>query len=112
MARKCDTAKYRKRRERERLSAVTRDRRIEAIAFKHRVEVQERVRKAELARLADPRRQLVQRLVNILCVRLSSNPVYQLMQISKLFGIDMDEVVRDSVSGMLETKVISLRIRR
>lgn len=87
MARKCDTSKYRRRKRRERLNAIARSRRLELLEAQRRAEAQGRLRKAELARLADPRRQLVQRLVNILYTRLSSDPLYQLIEISKLFGV-------------------------
>ena len=99
MAKKCDTAKYRKRRQRERLNAIARENRFKAIEAKHWAEVKERRRMAELARLADPRRPLVQRLVNILYARLSSNPLYRMMEIAKLFGIDGEMVLDTALRG-------------
>ena len=99
MAKKCATTKYRKRRQRERLNAIARDKHIKVMEAKHWTEVKERQRRAELARLADPRRLLVQRLVNILYARLSSNPLYQMMEISKFFGIDGEMILDAAVRG-------------
>ena len=99
MARKCDTAKYRKRRKRERLNAVARVRRIKAIEAKHWAEVRERVRRAELARLADPRRPLVQRLVNILYARYANDPWYRMTEVARIFGVDTEKIMDAVVSG-------------
>ena len=99
MAKKCHTAKYRKRRKRERLNAVARVHRIKAMEAQHRAEVRERVRRAELARLADPRRPLVQRLVNILYARYANNPLYQMTEIARIFGVDIEKIMDAVVSG-------------
>lgn len=99
MARKCDTTKYRRRRKRERLSAIARAHRNLVLEAQYRAQVQERARKAELARLADPRRQLVQRMANILYARLSSSPLYQMTEMARLFGVDVKRILDAMVSG-------------
>ena len=99
MAKKCATAKYRKRRKRERLNAILRDKRIKAMEAKHWAEVRERQRRAELARLADPRRPLIQRLVNLLYARYANDPFYRIQAISRLFGVDLDLIMDAVVSG-------------
>ena len=99
MARKCDTSKYRKRRQRERLNAIPRDKRIKVLEAKHLAVVRARKRMAELAWLRDPRRPLIQRLVNILYARYANNPFYQWTEFSKLFGVDVDKIMDAMVSG-------------
>lgn len=99
MARQCDTRKYRRRKRRERLNAIARVQRIEVLEAQRRAQVQERLRKAELARLADPRRQLVQRLINVLYVRLSSSPLDQITKIASLFGVDGKRILDAMVRG-------------
>ena len=98
MAKKCNTAKYKKRRQRERLNAVARGSRIRAIEAKQRVIIQERIRKAEWEKLHDPRRIEGQKLANILYARLSSDPLYQVMEISKLFSVDSEKIMDGAIN--------------
>jgi hypothetical protein len=51
-------------------------------------ERQRQAKEAALAkRLRDPRRPLIQRMVNILYARVSRDPVYHLVEISKALGM-------------------------
>lgn len=94
MARKCDSAKYKKRRQKERRNKVEHEHRRRLREALRSEQIREQRRRAEAARLADPRRQLAQRLVNILYSRVSSDPVYQIYMIGKLFGVRLPYGVR------------------
>lgn len=91
MVRKCDSAKYKKRRQKERRNKIGREHRLRIQEALRSEQIREQKRRAEAARLADPRRQLVQRLVNILYSRVSSDPVYQVIMVGKLFGVGFPE---------------------
>jgi chromosome segregation and condensation protein ScpB len=101
MARKCDTSKYRRRRVRERVNTEVRKKRIAANEAYWRKKHQEAQEAAHQAWLADPRRQLIQQLVNILSARLYANPLYRMLEVANLFGIDanrlMDDIVKRGV---------------
>ena len=93
MARKCDTSKYRKRRQREHVNSVARRRRqAEEKALFHKRQ-REAIAAAREAWLADPRRQLIQQLVNILSARLYANPLYRMLEVANLFGIDANRLM-------------------
>lgn len=99
MARECDTTKYRKRRRKEKLNAAARRRRLALQEAQYR----EKCRKIEAERraawLRDPKRQQVQRLVNVLRARLMSDPLYQVLEISKVFGINGERILDAVASG-------------
>ena len=99
MARKCYQAKYKKRRLKERQNKLARMRRRQLTELEYLGRVKEQRARAEAARLADPRRQLIQRLVNILYARLSANPLYQMMEVAKIFGIDEEEILDAFIRG-------------
>lgn len=83
MVRKCDTQKYRRRRVRE-IAAHARNvarRQIEERQRLLRLRAAEEQRRQEW--LADPRRQKIQELVNILAARLYADPVYRIMVIER-----------------------------
>lgn len=88
-ARKCDTAKYKKRRQREHLNSINRitRKKKEDAAYWARVRAQRA--EAELIRLHDPRRLEAQKIVNILHAYISNDPVYKISQIANLFGVDI-----------------------
>lgn len=79
MARKCDTQKYRRRRIREReahAKSVARRQR-ERHDYWARARAEEERRRQEW--LADPRRQQIQQLVNVLAARLYTFPTYRIL---------------------------------
>ena len=94
MSRKCDTAKYKKRRAKEREnhnqhhaleSAADREwrRRREEARFQAEAELR-------LRQLRDPRRPIMQDIVNLLDARireLKKDPMYQLYEISKILRV-------------------------
>lgn len=82
MARKCDTAKYRKRRIKERQAHSVRVKRRQRadMEFHRLMEASRRYREEQHRR--DPRTQLGQRLVNALAYRLNQSPLYRIMAIS------------------------------
>ena len=103
MANKFATTKYRKRRKREKLNAIAREKRIKALEREHWVEVRKRRQQAEEARLRDPRRPHIQRIVNILDARCMNDPLYRIREIMKVFGVDtyglIDSVVAAHSGG-------------
>ena len=94
MARKCDTSKYRRRRVRERVNTEVRKKRIAANEAYWRKKHQEA---AHQAWLADPRRQLIQQFTNILYARLRAGPLYLMLVVSRLFGMENPEKIIDSI---------------
>ncbi len=97
MARKCDTTKYRRRKQREHVNALARRHRVELYDAGVRKRQREAVAAARVAWLADPRRQLIQQVVNILYAQLCSNPLYRMLEVSSLFGIDANRLMEDIV---------------
>ena len=97
MARKCDTAKYKKRKHREHLNKGERIRRISLERSQMYEQIRRQKYEAELRRLADPRTQLGQQLVNVLYARLSSAPLYKIMQIGEIFGVRFQDYISDII---------------
>jgi len=84
MVRKCDTEKYRRRRAREKLAhaAHVERRQRQEREWRARVEEEEERRRQEW--LADPRRQKIQELVNVLAGRLYADPTYRFLVMERV----------------------------
>ncbi len=92
MARKCDTAKYKKRRQREHLNGIERAKKavIERRLMYERTAA--RREEARQIRIHDPRRLEIQKIVNILYAHISNDPVYKISQIAALFNVDIKNI--------------------
>lgn len=97
MARKCDTTKYRKRREQEKTSherhQLQRQKeesaRREYWAMRHAQEQEARTE----TQLADPRRPYIQRVVNLLRAKVEADPLWPAYIFGKVWGVDVDGVI-------------------
>jgi hypothetical protein len=90
MARKCDTAKYRKRmaKERQNRKAGNEKLRMREEMWANKRKLRESQEAMERDRhLHDPRTIIGQRLVNVLSYKLRSNPLWRLREIGRMLGI-------------------------
>lgn len=79
MTKKCDTEKYRRRRAREKIAHAKHVARRQREAREYRAIVEAENERCRLEWLADPRRQQIQELVNVLCVKLYASPDYHVI---------------------------------